>query len=154
MKMFCCEDMSPCPECLTLRSATGSAVKTFGVVTRSVTLTDQNGVELKFPHSFVVANVSTGPILGSDFLQAFGMEIRFSDNVLRCAPNSFPLHFVQSKGVFVVKLLDTVSFTEGQQEIIARGVIERNGKPAVFSSTLFLFDFCAPNQMRNCGKAR
>ena len=72
-----------------------------------------------FLQKFIVADVTTGAILGSDFLSKNNMVVSFADRALRYKYNLFPFSCVSDR--FRVVLSHDVCFSKNQKEIIACG---------------------------------
>ena len=98
-------------------------MKVEGRVTANIQFCVDSGPE--FMHSFIVADVSTGPILGADFLNSHGMEINFQYSFLRVGSVTIPFSFAKSERCSVV-LADDVVFSDDCYEVIARARILRD----------------------------
>ena len=72
--------------CETLRSVTGSPVHVYGCVILPVRLGP-----LSTDHCFLVCDISTGPLLGNDFLRRHRVSLDFSVSVLRWRGAALPL---------------------------------------------------------------
>ena len=72
-----------------------------------------------FLQKFIVADVTTGVILGSGFLSKNNMVVSFADRALRYKNNLFPFSCVSDR--FRVVLSHDVCFSKNQKEIIACG---------------------------------
>lgn len=132
---FVSQELEPCVADFHLRTATGEQVKVYGKISCNVSFRTGGDVTVNLEQSFVVADVATGPLLGSDFLRFHSIDICFANNVLSYAGREFPLHFEHSSGVYSVKLLDDLCFKPDQSEIIVRaGITDTKGQSVSLSA--------------------
>lgn len=133
------EEIKKCTRLLMLETAGGNRIPVLGQVETSVTLTAGDGQhKVTLPHLFYVADIVTGPILGSDFLSSNNMTINFGKNVLCYDDFTTPLLF-SSGEVCNVVLTHDVQFQTGQHEVLVQATIRSGDKSGVTSpNSLFI----------------
>ena len=107
-----------------LQSASGTPIMVEGEILTDVSF-ECNGQRQTFPHSFLVADIVTDPIVGADFLDRYGMNVDFGTQSLRVNGSSFnfcnPRISLQPQVKVCTVVLDhDVSFNENQHEVIVR----------------------------------
>ena len=83
-------------------------------------------------HTFYVADIITGPILGADFLQKYRMDVQFSTGLLSFPNGNVPLvaREVGQERCSVI-LAHDVRFDNNTREVIALGRLSRPGESVI-----------------------
>ena len=126
------------PSTLRLQTATGAAIPLLGKATLSVTLPTANGKpQWHGEHTFYVASIITGPVIGADFLGDAQMDVSFSRGVLETPTGRVPLMCRKpAQPRYEVVLDQDVELTSGVVVLVVPGRLRRSGGKAISS-------FCA-----------
>ena len=88
-------DVQTCDMPISLQTAARKSIHVHGEVPREIHMMATNDSEpTVFLQKFIVADVTTGAILGSDFLSKNNMVVSFADRALRYKNNLFPFSCV------------------------------------------------------------
>ena len=124
-----------------LFTAAGASIPVLNHVTSELTLVDEKGSpKWTGKHTFCVADIITGPILGADFLERNGFDIYFSTGELKFSTGSVPLKKQQvTRQRCTVVLAHDIEFGESSKEIIALGKLTCQGESQPTSSPCAMF---------------
>ena len=109
-------DVQVCDMPISLQMAAGTSIRVHGEIPREIHMMATNDSEpTVFLQKFIVADVTTGAILGSDFLNKNNMVVSFAGPALRLKNNLFPFSCVSDRCQVV--LSHDVCFSKNQKEI-------------------------------------
>ena len=118
--------VSKCSEPVTLEAASGDLISVCGEVSTDVRFGERDGKCILLKHTFYVADIVTGPIIGADFLQKHDIEINFQYGYLRCINSYLPFHSSSALTECCVVLEHDVSFSGDPGEMIVQARIIGN----------------------------
>ena len=85
-----------------LKTVSGSPVHVVGKCHQSLAFQSACNKSIVLNHEFIVADFTTGPILGSDFLQKFNIDVNFCYGLFSLGSDYVPFHYSSSNGRSVV----------------------------------------------------
>ena len=135
------ETLEPIEGDIELLTAAGGAIPVLGQITVDCALIGADDKpQWTGKHTFFVADIITGPVLGADFLDKHQMDIRFSTGLLSFSNGHVPLIAREiSRERRSVVLSHDVRFDDGTTEVMALGRLCRQGEGTSRLSPCALF---------------